>query len=170
VVDGFGLYFTLSFFHWRGTRITGALLTEKLVSLAESSGQPVSFILCRSGLSAREELVNVIRGKYPRLLFDISYDDEVSQKKEAKKYALTLIALGAPEQEYRAETVREGVVMGVGGTFDFWTGRQKRAPKIFQKIGMEWSWRCWHQPARLGRIWRAVGVFPVLVLRARLLQ
>ena len=39
--------------------------------------------------------------------------------------------------------------MGVGATLDFIAGIVKRAPKIFQKIGLEWFWRLLSEPRRL---------------------
>jgi N-acetylglucosaminyldiphosphoundecaprenol N-acetyl-beta-D-mannosaminyltransferase len=54
--------------------------------------------------------------------------------------------------------------MGVGGAFDFMSGRIRRAPKIIQKIGFEWLWRLILEPRRLPRILQAVFVFPLLIL------
>jgi N-acetylglucosaminyldiphosphoundecaprenol N-acetyl-beta-D-mannosaminyltransferase len=44
------------------------------------------------------------------------------------------------------------VAIGVGGAFDFISGRIKRAPKFVQKIGLEWLWRLILQPWRIKRI------------------
>ena len=44
--------------------------------------------------------------------------------------------------------------MDNGGTFDFEAGKIKRAPKFFQKIGMEWLWRLFKQPSRIKRMTR----------------
>jgi N-acetylglucosaminyldiphosphoundecaprenol N-acetyl-beta-D-mannosaminyltransferase len=89
--------------------------------------------------------------------------------KEAKPRVL-FVAFGAPAQELWIEkyltmlpTVR--VAMGVGGTFDFLAGVQRRAPWIFRILGCEWLWRLLRQPSRFPRIINAVTVFPRLVLR-----
>lgn len=83
---------------------------------------------------------------------------------------LLLVAFLAPEQDLwidrylpRMPSVR--VAMGVGGTFDFIAGVRRRAPKVFQKLGLEWLWRLVREPSRFRRIWNAVVVFPLLVLR-----
>ena len=39
-----------------------------------------------------------------------------------------------------------------GGTFDYEAGRIKRAPVLFQKLGMEWMWRLVREPKRIVRM------------------
>jgi UDP-N-acetyl-D-mannosaminouronate:lipid I N-acetyl-D-mannosaminouronosyltransferase len=41
--------------------------------------------------------------------------------------------------------------MGIGGTYDVFTGQVKRAPKIWQNMGLEWLYRLILQPSRLRR-------------------
>ena len=42
--------------------------------------------------------------------------------------------------------------LGQGGTFDYEAGRIKRAPKAFQKLGIEWLWRLAMEPKRIVRM------------------
>jgi len=82
------------------------------------------------------------------------------------------VALGAPRQE---EWIRDNIskyptvkiAMGVGGSFDFISGRVRRAPIIFRNIGIEWLWRLAVQPWRARRIFNAVIFFPLTVLREK---
>lgn len=61
------------------------------------------------------------------------------------------------------QTTRLGI--GVGGTFDFWTGKQFRAPIFIQRIGMEWLFRLILQPRRrFKRTFNYVVVFSSCVL------
>ncbi len=60
-----------------------------------------------------------------------------------------------------------GLMMGVGGTFEFLGGKISRAPLWLRRIGLEWLWRLVLQPSRWRRIVRAVIVFPLLVIRAK---
>ena len=39
--------------------------------------------------------------------------------------------------------------MGLGGSIDVWSGKVKRAPKIVQKLNLEWLWRCVREPKRI---------------------
>jgi N-acetylglucosaminyldiphosphoundecaprenol N-acetyl-beta-D-mannosaminyltransferase len=41
------------------------------------------------------------------------------------------------------------VIMGVGGTFDVLTGYVKRAPRLLQALGLEWSWRLLMEPRKM---------------------
>ena len=42
--------------------------------------------------------------------------------------------------------------LGNGGTFDYEAGKIKRAPKTFQKLGIEWLWRLAKEPKRIVRM------------------
>jgi N-acetylglucosaminyldiphosphoundecaprenol N-acetyl-beta-D-mannosaminyltransferase len=55
-----------------------------------------------------------------------------------------------------------GLVIGVGGSFDVFSGNLKRAPEIFRITGAEWLWRLRLEPWRLGRIMN----LPVFALAA----
>jgi N-acetylglucosaminyldiphosphoundecaprenol N-acetyl-beta-D-mannosaminyltransferase len=106
---------------------------------------------CFAGSPQEEDapaIVNMIRAAAPHLL---------------------LVAFGAPAQDlWIAKHLKElpsvRVAIGVGGTFDFLAGKVKRAPEFMGSIGLEWLWRLIREPRRIGRIWRAVVVFPLLVL------
>jgi N-acetylglucosaminyldiphosphoundecaprenol N-acetyl-beta-D-mannosaminyltransferase len=94
---------------------------------------------------------------------------EIIEKINKVKPHLLLVAFGAPQQDlwiakYLREMPSVRVAMGVGGTFDFITGKQKRAPLWMRKIGLEWLGRLAREPKRAGRIFKAVVVFPYLVL------
>jgi N-acetylglucosaminyldiphosphoundecaprenol N-acetyl-beta-D-mannosaminyltransferase len=39
-----------------------------------------------------------------------------------------------------------------GGTFDYEAGKIKRAPIVFQKMGIEWLWRLFKEPKRIVRM------------------
>lgn len=161
VVDGVGLWLVLKFRGWRGIRITGVDLVKQFLALAETENRGVLVILKRGGLSSKEAVEKALKQEYPALLLSVCYQEEVP----STQADLILITLGAPEQEYLAETFQQGIVMGVGGAIDFLTGTQKRAPKFLQIVGLEWFWRLLLQPKRIKRIWNAVVVFPFLVIK-----
>ena len=80
------------------------------------------------------------------------------------------VAYGAPKQEmwiakYAHKLPKLDVVMGVGGSFDFWSGRTQRAPMWIRRIGLEWLYRLYLEPkVRLKRIWNALVKFPFTCL------
>ncbi|MDR1326915.1 MAG: WecB/TagA/CpsF family glycosyltransferase, partial [Heliobacteriaceae bacterium] len=69
-------------------------------------------------------------------------DEKIYSDLKEKQPRLLLVALGSPRQEefiYKAKELLPNTLMiGVGGSFDVWAGKVKRAPKIFQKSGLEW--------------------------------
>ena len=65
-----------------------------------------------------------------------------------------LVGVGAPKQEkwiaqYRSQMPGVDIFMGLGATIDFEAKTLKRAPVFWQKIGMEWLYRCLKEPKRL---------------------
>jgi exopolysaccharide biosynthesis WecB/TagA/CpsF family protein len=49
-----------------------------------------------------------------------------------------------------------------GGAIDMASGRVRRAPRLFQQLGLEGLYRVWQQPARLPRFLRILRVLPLL--------
>ncbi|MBR4011637.1 MAG: WecB/TagA/CpsF family glycosyltransferase, partial [Spirochaetaceae bacterium] len=86
--------------------------------------------------------------------------------------ALTLVALGSPKQEFFIQKAKKhlknGLLIGVGGSFDVWSGEVKRAPKIYQKLGLEWLYRTISQPQRFKRIFPALPLFLLKVIRTKI--
>ena len=90
---------------------------------------------CRDGYFAPEEnaaVVAVIRAARPDVL---------------------LVAFGAPRQElwldqWSAE-LEVPVSFGVGGLFDFYSGRIRRAPLWMRETGLEWVYRLIQEPRRM---------------------
>jgi len=66
---------------------------------------------------------------------------------------ICFVALGAPKQEiFAARAQAQGVNVGfvcIGASLDFLAGEQIRAPRAFQRAGMEWLWRLGSNPRRL---------------------
>jgi len=88
--------------------------------------------------------------------------DKATEKINSAKPEILLVGLGSPKQEkFIYENLKKmpsvKLAIGVGGAFDFISGRVRRAPKFIQKIGLEWLWRLFVQPQRAKRIF--TGVF-----------
>ena len=67
---------------------------------------------------------------------------------------LVWVGLGAPKQDlFMAEYCDRllcKVMVGVGAAFDFHTGRIRQAPRWMMNSGLEWLFRLWTEPRRLG--------------------
>ena len=120
-----------------------------------------------------------MKAKYSDLVIAGSEDGNpkaLSQKLKEAKPNVILVAFGAPTQEFwidqfKSEIPSLKLAIGIGGTFDFWSGKATRAPKIMQSLGLEWLWRLITEPRKRAiRIWRAVVVFSVLVLKEKFIK
>ena len=61
------------------------------------------------------------------------------------------------------------IAMGVGGSFDFISGKVKRAPLFLLRLGLEWMYRLVQEPRRFKRILNATVKFTYLVLKSKFL-
>lgn len=70
------------------------------------------------------------------------------------KPQIIFVAMGSPKQEYLMQELfvsHPAIYQGLGGSFDVYTGKIKRAPAFFVKLGFEWFYRLTKQPVRVGR-------------------
>jgi N-acetylglucosaminyldiphosphoundecaprenol N-acetyl-beta-D-mannosaminyltransferase len=85
---------------------------------------------------------------------DISNDRVLEQVNKFKPDVL-FVAYGMKKQEFwinkNLENLNVGVVMGVGRSFDYYSGDLKRAPEVWRKVGMEWFYSLVKEPKRLKR-------------------
>ena len=97
---------------------------------------------------------------------DPSSDAETLSRIDAESPHVLLVAYGHPRQELwidrlSARLTGVAVAMGVGGAFDYLTGRVPRAPLWMRRMGMEWLFRLAYQPWRI----RRMVVLPAYALR-----
>lgn len=82
--------------------------------------------------------------------------DLVTNRIARTKPDLVFAALGFPKQEKLLSILRKeevpALMMGVGGSFDVFSGKVKRAPEAFQKAHLEWFYRLIRNPSRFGRM------------------
>lgn len=172
VADGFGIVLTGLLRGKKITRFPGVDLFHEVLTIAERDGHSVFLVINKDGLSSYEEICTALLNEYPRLAIqgvNIFVGEALDSRFKIQDSKIILCNFGAPEQELFLESIRNNpgdvrLAMGVGGAFDFLTGKQKRAPRCLRIIGLEWLWRLILQPKRWKRIWNAVIVFPMKVL------
>jgi N-acetylglucosaminyldiphosphoundecaprenol N-acetyl-beta-D-mannosaminyltransferase len=88
--------------------------------------------------------------------FDEAREKEIIEEINEKTPDLLLVGIGFPKQEkwiYKhINELNVKVAIGVGGSFDVMSGKVKRAPDIFIKLGLEWFHRLITQPSRFVRM------------------
>jgi exopolysaccharide biosynthesis WecB/TagA/CpsF family protein len=97
--------------------------------------------------------------------FPEAQESEVIAEINASGADILMVGMGVPRQEIwldrNRETLAPAVTMGVGGLFDYYSGRIPRAPVAVRRVGCEWIWRLYQEPARLARCY-LVGNFSFL--------
>ena len=96
---------------------------------------------------------------------------EWSEALKDKKIDILFVAFGSPKQEIwiadNLKALPAKIIVGVGGAFDFISGKVPRAPKVFRSLGLEWLFRLSIQPWRIKRQLSLIK-FVVLILKEKL--
>lgn len=180
VADGIGLkYAFVRFGSWLKCRFAGVDLMHEILKIADKKKLSVFLAINKNGLSSLEEIRKLLEKKYPNVIFDGSDidPDDLSVTREIGSTIL-FSNFGAPLQEVFINSVKNDSIrlaMGVGGSFDFLTGKVRRAPKMMRILGLEWLWRSIAQPRtnkgfllkRWKRIYNAVIVFPIKIILSK---
>ncbi len=155
-------------------RVTGVELVEVLCAGAARDGIRVYFLGGAEGVA--QATAERLRDRYPGLAvagsrngyFEERESARVAQDVRASGAQMLLCGLGFPRQEFwlneHLKATGCGVGIGVGGSFDAISGKVRRAPPAWRKLGIEWLYRLVQEPQR----WRrqlALPVFVALVAR-----
>ncbi len=175
IPDGVGVKIALKLNGVNTERIPGIDFARRLLSEAAVNNIPVAIVGAKEEViqKAVENLKNEINGLnivyYHNGYFD--NDNTIYEEINAKSPKLILVAMGSPRQEkfiYKAkEVLKPALMIGIGGSLDVWSGMVKRAPKIFQIMGLEWFYRTVTQPSRIKRIFPALPVFLIKSITKR---
>lgn len=167
IADGVGVKIALKLNKINQNQIRGVDFSRELVKLASENNYRIAF------LGAKEEIIQKAKEnflkKYPNLNFVYTrngyFDDEnkiIEEIKSANPQIL-LVGLGSPKQEeiiVKLKSVLQGCTMvGVGGSFDVFSGIVKESPMIYRKLGLEWLYRTILQPERFKRIFPVLPIF-----------
>ena len=157
-------------------RVAGFDLTCALLEEISKVGDGVFLFGAKPGVA--EIAKSKLEEKYPGINVSGTHDGYFKPEDEEKIVEeintsgarLLLVCLGAPKQEKwiakHQKDLKVGLCMGVGGTLDVLAGTNRRAPKIFIKLNLEWAYRILKNPSRIGRF-RALPKFAVRVLKER---
>jgi N-acetylglucosaminyldiphosphoundecaprenol N-acetyl-beta-D-mannosaminyltransferase len=177
IPDGIGLIYASKIHHLGLTeRVPGIELMDRILKYCHSTRRSIFLF---GGKPGTPELAGQkILEKYPNIIIKgvengyFGPDDEnriIDNINEAKPDVL-FVALGAPKQEKwiakHRRTLNAHVCMGIGGSLDVYAGNVKRAPVIFQKLGIEWMHRLLKEPSRIRRM-MALPKFMIKVLTTR---
>ena len=163
-------------------RVTGIDLMESLLKYCNENKKSIFLLGAKDGIASKA--AENIKEKYPNLEIagthhgyykgihsgHKGHEDELDVIKQINTVNpdIVFVAFGSPKQEFFIDAYKDKinskVFIGVGGSFDVYSGVLDRAPKFYQKHGIEWLYRVVKEPSRIKRL----GALPLFVARVML--
>lgn len=175
IPDGIGVEIGLKILGYNVRRIAGIEFSHRMIEECAKNSQSVALVGAKPQIveKAKENLEKEISGLYITYAHDgyFSNDEEIINELKIRQPRLILCALGSPKQEEfiikAKQVLPNALFVGVGGSFDVWSGVVERAPEIYQKLGLEWLYRTVKEPKRFKRIFPTLPLFVLKVLREK---
>jgi N-acetylglucosaminyldiphosphoundecaprenol N-acetyl-beta-D-mannosaminyltransferase len=138
----------------------------------EAEARGATMFMLGASEASNSLAAQLVKDKFPRIKlvgrrhgYFADADDEVVVCDQIARLApdILWVSMGVPrEQEFivrhRHRLTSVGIIKTSGGLFDFLSGSKRRAPAWMQNAGLEWLWRAWLEPKRLG--WRYLRTNP----------
>jgi N-acetylglucosaminyldiphosphoundecaprenol N-acetyl-beta-D-mannosaminyltransferase len=161
-------------------RLTGSGLFEKLWPRLAAARLPVTVVCADAEIAAR------LQAEFPEAVYVVPpYFDPASVAERERVIDLVaanvdfgrtrfvLFGLGHPKDAILADGLWQRrpapecsgpLCLGLGGSFAMHTGLKKRAPRLVQRLGLEWFYRFCQEPRRLFRRYfvRDLAFFAIL--------
>lgn len=143
-------------------RVAGSDLIFRLAERASQCGHSIFLLGAAEGVAATT--AKRLQELYPALKIagtecppfrklDDAEHESLCQRIRDCKPDILLVAFGQPKGEVwideNLDALNVPVAIQLGASFDFVAGTAKRAPRLFQKTGMEWFYRMLTDPNRL---------------------
>ena len=157
-----------------GNVIPGSDLTRNLIERMQDSETSITVIGCQ------DESIKTVKEKYnlknlfhynPPMGF-IRDENEVAKCVDLimnNSPTIAFLSVGSPRQEILAAKAKEagakGSALCIGASLLFLAGEEIRAPKIIQKLSLEWLFRLLQSPKRLAKRYLVDGlkIVPILL-------
>lgn len=150
-------------------RVTGFDTSIKLLDIANENGYSLYLLGGKDGVA--KIAAENIRDKYPNIniagfhhgffkgshlgLKDMEEEKRIIEEINNLNPDIIFVGLGFPKQEIwidaNKDKIKGKVIIGNGGVIDILSGNAKRAPEIYQKLGLEWFYRLIKNPSRIKR-------------------
>lgn len=162
-------------------RVAGFDLSMKILDIANEKGCSLFLVGGKPGIA--DMAVENIKKQYPNInivgshhgyfkgthIGHKGHEEEIKvlNKIKESKPDIIFVGFGAPKSEKwiheNKDKLNCKVIIGNGGTIDILAGTVKRAPEIYQKLGLEWLYRLIKDPKRIKRQ-MALPLFVLIVL------
>lgn len=157
-------------------KISGADLIWNISEIAENNNKTI--FLLGGWDNTPGKAAAALKSRYPNLNIVGTYagSPEPSEEKDIleivkkTKPDILLVAFGPVKQEkWIARNIVKmpflKLAAGLGGTFDYLAKKRILAPTFLRERGLEWLFRLFTQPQRIGRIGKAIPKFAYLVIK-----
>jgi len=142
--------------------LPGRVIGIDLVDRVLGSGQRFNLAILGGPPGAADALADRERDRHNIVLVELlpmgiwedqrEHDEMLERVAEARP-SLVLVGLGAPRQELLADALRphiSGPVLCCGNSIAVLAGTSRRAPVVARRFGLEWLFRLFQSPRRLG--------------------
>ncbi|MBL8164727.1 MAG: WecB/TagA/CpsF family glycosyltransferase [Anaerolineae bacterium] len=158
-------------------RVTGSDGVPKIAERAAARGWRLFLLGAAPGVA--DKAADVLRAHYPGVQICGVYggspaadeEDAIVERINASGADILFVAYGAPVQDKwiarNLPRLNVKMAMGVGGALDFIAGVVPRAPEWMQRLGLEWLFRLYLQPWRIGRMLRLPRFVLAVLWRGR---
>ena len=142
-------------------RVAGIDFAYNALKVCAEEGRKVYFLGGKPGIAqaAAEKLTEQIPGLCIAGCrdgyFKASEESAICEEINSSGAEFLCLAMGCPKQEFFARDHKDELnckaAVGIGGSFDVWSGTLKRAPEFFRKLNLEWLYRMIQEPKRFKR-------------------
>lgn len=176
IPDGIGVQLGLKILGHNVRRIAGIEFARKMIEKYSNENKSIALVGAKPHVI--ENAVANLKKEIPNINIVYYHDgyfkdnNEILSQLQKLQPALVLSALGSPKQEefnyIGKKLLPESLFIGVGGSFDVWSGEVERAPQIYQKLCIEWLYRTIKEPKRFKRIFPTLPLFVLKVLKEKI--
>ncbi len=143
-------------------RVSGVDIVDNLCRLSAANGYRIFFFGAAPGVA--DQAAECMRNKYPGAqivgtrsgFYTEAEADSIVQMIRDSQADVVAVAMGIPRQEKWIDANRDklnaSMLIGVGGTLDVLSGTVRRAPRIMQKLALEWLWRVLSNPKKITKV------------------
>lgn len=158
-------------------RVAGFDLAKRIIEKLPQ--KPYSLFLLGGVPGVAETAKQNLERQYPGIKIVGTHDGYFNQQDEQRVIEeinktnpdILFVCLGMSKQEkwiyHNRDKLNTKVCMGIGGSLDVFAGKVKRAPEIYQKLGLEWFYRLMKEPWRYKRMLALPKFAFTVVLKGR---
>ena len=167
IPDGAGVILYMRLRGLKHRRCPGIELAEALLYRLENAHSSYSVCFFGGSPEVSDRAADIWQSRLPSLQLITQHgylsaqeQQQWQQTLKKKQPQLIFVGLGVPRQELWIQKHQHlcpnSIWIGVGGSFDIWSGTKARAPLWLRNNNLEWSYRLYQEPQR----WRRMLALP----------